>query len=137
MRENNDVVLLGKRIAAERSRRSWSKSDLARRAGISPSYITRIEAGAYASPSIDHVRAIADALRIDLAALTDPPPPEDRADELLLKRLLARKLHGSQRAAEILAAAIDAATVEPASDGRTLLNVVQVLLPTLPLSDDD
>ncbi len=69
-----EVVLLGKRIAAARETRGWSRSDLARKAGVDPSYVTRIEQAHYKRPSVDKVAAIARALGIAVTELTDPPP---------------------------------------------------------------
>ncbi len=130
------MALLGRRIAAERIRRGWSKSDLARKAGLDPSYVTRLEAAKFEHPAFDKIQAVAGAFRVEVTTLTDPPPPEDRADELQLRRLLARKLHGSQKAADILADAIDAASAHPAPEARTILTVVQELLPSLHATDD-
>lgn len=72
-RMDSDVVTLGKRIAAAREDRHWSKSDLARRANVAASYITRIERGDFDRPSVDRVKAIADALHLNVSDLTEPP----------------------------------------------------------------
>lgn len=73
-------MLLAQRITRERRRRGWSKADLARKAVIEPSYITRIEAAKFDHPSIDKVRAIADALGVRVSDLTDAPPEPVDAD---------------------------------------------------------
>lgn len=65
---------MGKAITAVRERHRWSKADLARRAGVAPSYITRIEQGKFDRPSVDQVKAIADALGVPLAELTNSVP---------------------------------------------------------------
>jgi transcriptional regulator with XRE-family HTH domain len=71
-----DVVLLGKRITAAREAKGWSRSDLARRASVDPSYVTRIEDAQYKRPSIDKVNALAGALGIRVTDLTEPKPSE-------------------------------------------------------------
>jgi transcriptional regulator with XRE-family HTH domain len=67
-------VRMGKRIATARENRGWSKADLARKAGVAASYITRIEQGAFDRPSIDLVRSIADALHVTVADLAETEP---------------------------------------------------------------
>lgn len=75
-----ESVRLGKKITAVREARGWSKADLARKASVAPSYVTRIEQGKFERPSIDLVRSIADALRVTVADLTDPEPAPGLAD---------------------------------------------------------
>lgn len=75
MSDVNDLVL-GKRIAKAREGRGWNQSDLARRSGVSVSYINRIEAGRYKRPSIERVKAIADTLGVRVVDLTEPEPAE-------------------------------------------------------------
>jgi len=72
MKDQN--VLLGKRIAEARERRQWNKAELARRAGISPSYVTRIEKGEFDRPSIEQIKLIAGALGVLVTDLTDFAP---------------------------------------------------------------
>lgn len=67
MRDEN--VRMGKRITTAREARGWSKADLARRASVTPSYITRIEQGAFDRPSIDLVSGIARALNVGVSDL--------------------------------------------------------------------
>ena len=69
-----EAVRLGKAITRARERRHWSKADLARRAGVAPSYVTRIEQGKFLRPSVEQVKSIAVALGVSMADLTDPPP---------------------------------------------------------------
>lgn len=87
-----NIVLLGKRICQARQDRRWSKADLARKAGLSPSYVTRIEQGAYDRPSMESVSAIASALGINVLTLTDPPPAEADDDRAELRRLIAQRV---------------------------------------------
>jgi transcriptional regulator with XRE-family HTH domain len=69
-----NIVLLGKRITEARERRGWSRADLARRAAVDPSYVTRIEEAHYKRPSVDKVTQLAGALGIRVTDLTDPSP---------------------------------------------------------------
>lgn len=115
---DRDVVLLGKRITAAREARRWTRSDLARKAGVDPSYVTRIEEAHYKRPSVDKVAAIARALGIPVTDLTEPPPdlaagvaPGEleamfRPDETLLVAAVARglKRHSPRRRRQILEA---------------------------------
>lgn len=71
-----DVVQLGQRITAARDARGWSRSDLARKAHVSPSYVTRIEDARYRRPSIDKIAALAEALGIRVTDLTEPEPAQ-------------------------------------------------------------
>lgn len=58
---------LARRVREQRDRRMWSQRDLAERAGVSPSTITRVEAGGGAWRRT--VRRLADALGVDPADL--------------------------------------------------------------------
>lgn len=115
-----ESVLLGKRITAVRQQRGWSRSDLARKAGVDPSYITRIEEGDYKRPSIDRVKALADALRVPMSALTEPPPDPD--DDALLRRLIEKRI-GSDNA-PIVELLIEQLRDRPAIDQRAMLGVI-------------
>jgi transcriptional regulator with XRE-family HTH domain len=75
-------VQLGKKIEAARLARGWSRSDLARRAHVDPSYVTRIEEAHYKRPSVDKVRAIAAALKIHVTDLTEPIPVPAKAVDM-------------------------------------------------------
>lgn len=70
---DSHIVMLGRRITAARIARGWSKADLARKASVAPSYITRVERGEFARPSVDQIKTIADALGLSVHDLTDPP----------------------------------------------------------------
>ena len=72
-RMDSQIVMLGRRIAAARNARGWSKAELARRAGVAPSYITRVERGEFLRPSIDQIKTISDALGVNVTDLTEPP----------------------------------------------------------------
>jgi transcriptional regulator with XRE-family HTH domain len=83
-----DARALGKRVAQARARRGWDQSELARRAGLSPSYVSRLENAGFTRPSLLKVRAIASALGCRLADLTDPPVDPLDADVLEQVRIL-------------------------------------------------
>jgi transcriptional regulator with XRE-family HTH domain len=73
-------VRMGNRIRDARESRGWTKADLARKAGVAPSYITRIEQGAFTRPSIDLVSAIAAAFKVGVTDLIDRAPSPAMAD---------------------------------------------------------
>ena len=73
---------MGNRIHVARRARNWTKGQLAQRAGVAPSYITRIERGEFDRPSIDKIRAIAGALGVGVLDLADPPRPPVPEDVL-------------------------------------------------------
>ena len=61
---------IGLRIMALRKMREWSQDELARRAGLQRTHISRIEAGRYAV-TLETVQAIAEALDMTVD-LIDP-----------------------------------------------------------------
>ena len=69
---------LGERINASRLQRKLSQVALARRAGIDPSYLSRIENGRV-HPTVAMALRIASALRMSLDDLTGPSPPERKS----------------------------------------------------------
>lgn len=127
----SNAVLLAQRISRERGRRGWSKADLARKAGISPSYVTRIEKAQLEHPAIDKVQAIAEALRVDLSTLTDPPQPPAPDDDALLRKLIERRL-GNRANTELVESILDSIRGQPTIDQQTVLSVVEVLVRSLP-----
>ena len=56
--------MLGAWVKAERERRGWSQSELARRAGLAQSYISRMEVNARTKPSLKVVEQLARAFEI-------------------------------------------------------------------------
>jgi transcriptional regulator with XRE-family HTH domain len=68
---------LGRRIAARRHQRGLSQTILARRVGIDPSYLSRIENGKV-HPTIRTGLKISNALRMSLDELVGPSPPDRR-----------------------------------------------------------
>jgi transcriptional regulator with XRE-family HTH domain len=70
-------------VSAAREARSWSRATLARRAGVSPHTVGRIEAG-QAWPDLATLARLAEALDLDLAlvpASTTPTAPGATADD--------------------------------------------------------
>lgn len=81
------VGVLGKNLREHRERRGWSPSELARRAGVDPSYIWRIERGIIANPSAVKLDAIAAALGVppeELQPMTPRTVPKDEFDRKIL-----------------------------------------------------
>jgi transcriptional regulator with XRE-family HTH domain len=128
------AVALAQRITHERLRRGWSRTGLARRAGLDPSYVTRVEQAKFREPSVEKIRALASALGLPVDALTDPPPAEMPDEDVLLRRLIEKRL-GSRPNAELVQWAIDQARGRPPADQATILKLVGVLLETMPLPD--
>ena len=131
-------MALAQRISHERLRRGWSRSDLARRAGIDPSYVTRIEKAQFRAPSIEKVRAISEALGLEMTRLTDPPPPDNPSDDALLRKMLEKKL-GNRPNAEMIQDLHDQtagrAPVDP-DTRQTILDVFGTLTRSLPKHHD-
>lgn len=65
-----DGTRLGRRVQEERARYNWNVSELARRAGLSESYVGRVERGDVASPGIEAVEKITLALGLTTDELT-------------------------------------------------------------------
>ena len=85
MSTNN--VLIGKRIRASRERLGMNQSELARKAGVTPSYLNRAEIGAFQAPSVEKLSAIATALGLKLADLTGESEPLDEDVAAQIERL--------------------------------------------------
>ena len=69
-------------VKMAREQRQLSKAELAKKCGIAPSYLSRLESGAYKSPSIKTMVAIARGLQIDPRDMLvlSGYVPEDLAD---------------------------------------------------------
>jgi transcriptional regulator with XRE-family HTH domain len=61
---------IGERIARLRAAKAISKSELARRVGVTPSAINQIESGVTKAPKVELMFAIADTLDVDARSLT-------------------------------------------------------------------
>lgn len=95
----NEPGVLAHNMTAYRERRGWSRGQLAERAGVSRSYIGRIEAGKIKKPSAAKLRLIAGALGVPTYDLLPPDmparlprigPQEPSQDEQLLAYLRAK-----------------------------------------------
>jgi transcriptional regulator with XRE-family HTH domain len=128
------AVALAQRITHERLRRGWSRTGLARRAGLDPSYVTRVEQAKFREPSVEKIRALAAALGLPVDALTDPPPPETPDEDVLLRRLIERKL-GNRANAELVQSVLEQARGRPPADQATILRMLGVLVESLPARD--
>jgi transcriptional regulator with XRE-family HTH domain len=65
---NTYLAALGGRVRTRRERLSLSQTTLARRAGVHPNFVGRLERGIY-NPSVLKLLAIAGALRVQLRKL--------------------------------------------------------------------
>ncbi len=68
---------LGQRIAAHRSELGISQTAVAERAGLAPSYLSRIENGKI-YPTMPTAQKIATALRVPLSELLESTPPQKK-----------------------------------------------------------
>lgn len=99
---------LGATVSKARKRLGYSQAELARLAGVSKSFISRIEQGDYETISLGAAMRLADVLMIDLAVLTlnvpMPSAPEDGVDRLVV--VLRSRADGDE-VAEILLALLE------------------------------
>lgn len=84
---------LGHRIRELRQAAQLSQRDLADRAHISPSYVSKLETGARPNVSVDIVRSLARALNYPLESLLReagvlPPPSGDEEKDRLISEAL-------------------------------------------------
>lgn len=75
MQPNSKQPDIGQRIAASRLHRGLSQGVVSRRAGIDPSYLSRIETGKV-HPTVRTAMRIAAALRTSIEDLVGPSPPD-------------------------------------------------------------
>lgn len=68
---------IGKRIAANRLQKGLSQATVSRRAGIDPSYLSRIETGKV-HPTVRMAMRISSALRVSVQDLLGPSPPDQK-----------------------------------------------------------
>lgn len=114
---------IGQRVLDARRARDWTQSDLARRSGVSASYISRLESGEYTRPSHENLDAIARSLGLRITDLTDPPDPNEDAER---RRMI--EAHVGAENADLAEAILDKMRDKPRDDLRTVLDVVDVLL---------
>jgi transcriptional regulator with XRE-family HTH domain len=88
--------LLGENLARLLRDKGLSQSELARRAGVSPTYLNQVLSGKNASPKLAHLEKMADVLGVTVSKLfagpEDRPDPIDALDMVrhLLKELRER-----------------------------------------------
>lgn len=75
MTKRSDSREIGRRIMARRVQRGLSQGTVSRRAGLDPSYLSRIETGKV-TPTVRTAMRIAGALRCTLDDLVGPSPSE-------------------------------------------------------------
>jgi len=75
MKRKSSPPAFGQRLAVTRGQRGLSQSAVAYRAGLAPSYLSRIETGKI-QPTVPTAQKIAGALRIPLSDLLAPTPAE-------------------------------------------------------------
>ncbi len=75
MARESSAQEIGRRMAARRRDAGYSQRTVARRVGLDPSYLSRIETGKV-QPTLGTVMRIAAALRLSLDGLVGPSPPE-------------------------------------------------------------
>lgn len=80
---------VGHRLSVLRERRGWSQRELARRLGVSPPTIQKIEAGDQAL-NADLIPLLAKTLRVTPADFFSEEPPCDQGPSAQLARVLAR-----------------------------------------------
>ncbi len=78
MARQTEAVGIGRRIAAMRKRRGYSQATVSRRAGIDPSYLSRLETGRI-HPTVRTAMRIARALRVPIEDLLGPTPPQRKS----------------------------------------------------------
>ncbi len=77
MRHRSKTPHLGQRVAASRSQLGLSQTDVAKRAGLAASYLSRIENGKI-HPTVPTAQKIAGALHVPLGELLGPTPLQQK-----------------------------------------------------------
>jgi putative transcriptional regulator len=72
---------IGRRTKHLRRERGWNQSDLARKSGVSISWVSRLEAGLFENPSAPMLAKIAGALRVPVDDLTNGPAARLSAED--------------------------------------------------------
>jgi len=65
------MMTLGDRVKQRREHRGWSQAELARRACIDQSLLSRIESGATTNPGINALKGLAKSLQCSIDYLVD------------------------------------------------------------------
>lgn len=120
---------IARRITKARRARSLSMAELAKRAGVDPSWVSRVESGEIEEPAPGRLQKIADVLGVSLVTILEAPiDPAD--DDELLRRLIERRV-GDRANAAMVEAILDKLRDAPSVDRNTVLSVVDTLLRNL------
>lgn len=87
-----DGVSIGERLQEERERKGWSARTLAKKSGVSHSYISHLEAGQYGNPGIERLGMLADALEVPLSALTGRVEEDPELEQIHVNLKALKKL---------------------------------------------
>ncbi len=120
-------VRLGNNVRRFREDRGWNKADLARKAGISPAYVTRLERAEYGRPSLEKVKAIAAALGVPVTDLSEPL--QDLAPGLAAS---LHQLFGRPEDATLLADVLTDLSRHEHADQQQVLTTLEALVRTIP-----
>ena len=124
--DKQNITGIGRRVFVARERLGMSRAALAKRANVSPAFVSRLEAGHYQSLSSDRLDRLASALGVRPADLTAPPDDRPRriADELERlagpdrERVLALVAQAASLPPEARSDALEAATATLRAVGR-------------------
>lgn len=124
---------VGRRIRQAREDRGWNQSELARRADVTASSLSRVESGDIVVPSSELMAKVARALGVPVDSLMgDAPPPSEH--DVAEFRAYVSAMVGSDHA-DLVEAIVLAAAEKPARDRDVILRVARnviVTFPTLP-----
>jgi transcriptional regulator with XRE-family HTH domain len=88
-----DAKVTGERVRALREQRGWSRRMLSELAGLSDSYVSKLEAGEFQSATVAQLQKIARALSVGIEELI---PQEGKQDESRERDERARELEEIQ-----------------------------------------
>ena len=91
-REQQRPAGIGERVQRARERRGWRLLDLAYKAGVSQSYLSRVERN-QSVPGLEIAQRLADALDMPLMELLgeQDAPTEDETLEMLMRRIVEQE----------------------------------------------
>lgn len=130
MARTHRPTAVGRRIREARLDRGWNQSELARRADVTASSLSRIESGDIAVPSSDLLSRVAQALGLPVDNLIGSPvtpTPTDAAEF----RAYTTAMLGAEHA-DLIDAIVLAAAEKPARDRDVILRVARNLIVTFP-----
>lgn len=120
---------VGRRVAETRKDRGWNQKDLAARADVDASYISKVESGRIAAPSGEQIERLALALGVSVDELlrgkSAPPTP----DEQLI--LSIRNALGTEKA-HLFEAVFEALRELPPNERDKALEVIHIIATNWP-----